>query len=78
MENNFCTESLNLVAWLIMHEQPIANTFFSNGVTLFCFNRTPEIEKLIKEYDNNLELKKFIVAFRKVKEIVKNNKLKNK
>lgn len=76
MDNYFHTKSLNLVAWLIANEIPIYKTVVLGNNTIFYFEHNEKVESLIQSYNSNEVLKKFISAFKYVKDVVRKNKNK--
>jgi len=71
MDKLFQTSSLNLVAWFLTKDIQIKEKVNIGDVTVFYFNRTDELQKAINEYNQNIELKKFITKFKQVREIIK-------
>jgi hypothetical protein len=69
--NIFQTSSLNIAAWLLTKEIEPKDYITVNGYTTFFYERSEELNKSLDEYDNNLELKKFIGKFKQVREMVK-------
>ena len=70
MNNYFYTQSLNIVAWLISKDFKIKETTKIDKGTLFCFERSESLNQAINDYNINIELKKFIGAFREVKKFI--------
>lgn len=71
MDKLFQTSSLNLVAWVLTKDIQIKEKVNIGDVTVFYFDRTDELQKAINEYNQNIELKKFITKFKQVREIIK-------
>lgn len=71
--NTFQTSSLNIVAWLMVKDRAVSDKKKINGKTIFYFDRDEDLQKDIDEYNNNIELKKFIGKFREVKDMAKQN-----
>jgi hypothetical protein len=71
MDNLFQTSSLNLVAWLLVKGQKIKDYVKIDNQTIFYFDRTDNLQDIINQYNNNVELKKFITKFREVRAIAK-------
>ena len=70
MNNYFSVMSLNLVAWLISKDFEIIETALINNQVTFFFEKSPELSEAINDYNNNIELKKFLGAFKQVKQIM--------
>jgi hypothetical protein len=70
-ENVFKTSSLNIASWLLVKEVEPLDYITVKGVTTFFYERSDVLDKYLTEYDNNVELKKFIGKFRQVREMVK-------
>jgi hypothetical protein len=72
MENYYFTQSLNIAAYLISKGYEVKKLENSStGITTFFFERSDGTFEAVKEYNNNDELKKFISAFREIKQMVK-------
>jgi hypothetical protein len=71
MRNYFYTESLNVAAWLVSRGFNIDNTTKIGNLTRFNFIRSEQLISEINNYNQNIELKKFITAFRDVKRLLK-------
>jgi hypothetical protein len=70
MKNYFYTSSLNMTAWLHSKRFEIVN-IVKLDKPIFYFTRTDELEKSINDYNNNIELKTFIGAFRYINQLTK-------
>ena len=70
MKNYYYTGSLNMASWLYSKGFEIINITKLDKAVLY-FDRSEELEKSIEEYNKNLELKKFITAFKEVKQQIK-------
>lgn len=74
MNEMFYCKSLNLVAY-IMSKGIEPHGFNDRGKNLtFYFLKDEQLKQVINSYNDNLELKSFISAFREVKELIKLNK----
>jgi hypothetical protein len=75
----FVTQSLNVAAWLISKGFVVMETVKicdNNDSNLsFCFERTNDLINSVDEYNGNVELKKFIGAFKDVKRMVVEGKM---
>lgn len=74
MNKYFTTQSLNVVAWLMSKGFAIDSTVNINNSTTFNFIKTQELMQSVNEYSNNITLKKFLSAYREIKDIVASNK----
>lgn len=68
MNELYYTQSTNLASYLVAHEYEIVGTRKTNGVTTFYFNKTDDLHDCVRKYNSDTELKKFIAAFKKVKQ----------
>lgn len=70
MKDFYYTSSLNVSAWLVANGFKVIKSIKLSSVVIY-FDRTKKLEECINKYNNNIELKKFISAFKDVKRIVK-------
>ena len=71
-KNLYFTQSLNVAAWLIHRDIEFkCKSIDDNGKVVFYFERTPDTKLAVDEYNSNQEIRGFITAFRKVKNIMK-------
>lgn len=71
--NMYRTESLNVAAYLKSRGfQPERKEDYGRKASIY-FESSKELYQAIEEYNNNDELKKFISAFREIKEFIRNN-----
>jgi len=69
VDSIFTTGSTNLAAFLYMNDiKPVQVTKINNQ-TYFLYVKTEELNVQIDNYNSNVELKEFISAFKKVKDI---------
>ena len=74
MSEMFYCKSLNLVAY-IMSKGIEPEGFNDRGKNLtFYFKKDQQLQQIIQSYNDNVELKEFIYSFKKVKELIKENK----
>ena len=71
MNNYYDVLSLNLAAYLRMKGFEIQRVKKTDKGVVFYFERTNELFDAVTEYNNNVELKKFISEFKHIKQIVK-------
>ena len=68
MDDLFYTHSLNLGAYIIANGiDPIGKREHENGKKVIYFAKTSELQKIVNNYNNDNEIKKFIGAFRELK-----------
>ena len=70
MNNYFTVMSLNMVAWLVSKGFPIVETATINNQITFFFEKSQALSEAINAYNSNIELKRFLGAFKQVKEMV--------
>lgn len=67
MNELYCTQSLNLAAFVMSKGfEPVGKRKSNGSVTIY-FNKTDELHDAVREYNRNEELKKFIASFRELK-----------
>ncbi|MED1863203.1 DUF5659 domain-containing protein [Fictibacillus nanhaiensis] len=67
MKDMYYTQSLNLAAYIMSKGiDPVGKTKSGKSVTIY-FNKTNELHDVVRDYNNQEELKKFISAFRELK-----------
>jgi hypothetical protein len=63
-----------MVAWLVSKGFEVVETSTVNNQITFFFEKSEELSDAISAYNSNIELKKFLGAFREVKAMVHQNK----
>lgn len=72
MQDLYYTQSLNLASYVMSKgHQPVGKSK-SNGTVTIYFTKTDELHNAVREYNTNTELKKFISAFRDLKNYLNN------
>jgi hypothetical protein len=71
MSNLFQTSSLNIVAWLMTMNIDSIEHAKINGQSIFYYERSTELQEALNSYNNNIDLKRFISCFKKIKDIIK-------
>lgn len=67
----YFTQSLNIAAFLLSKGFDVKKMEVSNtGITTFFFERSEGTHLAVKEYNNDEKLKKFIGAFREIKQMI--------
>jgi hypothetical protein len=74
MDIYFQTRSLNVAAYLIHKGFDVKSMPIIDGQTIFLFDGGDEVRNMVTEYNQNMELKNFIITFKKLKEIIRNNR----
>jgi hypothetical protein len=70
MNEYYVTQSLNVAAYLVCSGYKVKKTEKNSvGMTTFFFERSDEVYKAIDEYNNDEKLRKFIAAFREIKQM---------
>lgn len=72
MKDLYYTHSLNIAAYLVYKGFNIQGKVKSNTSTSFYFQRSKELDQAVIDYNNDIELKKFITAFKTVKDYMRN------
>ncbi|MDT0160245.1 DUF5659 domain-containing protein [Bacillus sp. AG4(2022)] len=73
MQELYYTQSLNLASFLMAKGfSPVGKRKIERGVTIY-FTKTDELHEAVREYNKNEDLKKFISAFRELKNYLNNN-----
>jgi hypothetical protein len=67
----YFTQSLNVAAFLLYKGFQVKNVLTTNGITTFYFDRCDEVFDAVRDYNTNTDLKKFITAFRDIKDMIK-------
>lgn len=72
MSDLYYTQSLNLAAYLMSKDfMPVGKRDSLKGVTIY-FNKTDALHDAVREYNRNIELKKFITSFKDLKSYLNN------
>jgi hypothetical protein len=72
MQDLYYTQSLNLASFLIAKGfEPVGKRKTNRSVTIY-FNKTDELHDTVRDYNKNDELKKFIAAFKDLKNYLNN------
>lgn len=70
----FYCRSLNLVSYIISKGiEPEGYNDRGKNLT-FYFKKNDDLQKVIDSYNDNIELKEFISAFKKVKDLIRESK----
>lgn len=72
MNNLYYTQSLNLASYIMANGiEPVGKTKSNGSVTIY-FDKTEQLHDIVKEYNKNDDLKKFISSFKKLKQYLNN------
>lgn len=66
----YYTQSTNLAAFLVMNGHEIVGKRKVKNVTTLYFKKSDTLHDCVREYNSDDNLKKFIAAFKTVKEIL--------
>lgn len=73
MKDLYYTQSLNLAAFVMSKGfKPVGKTKSNKSVTIY-FNKTDQLHDAVREYNKQEELKKFISAFKELKQYLNSN-----
>lgn len=70
MNELYYTQSTNLAAYLVMNGFEIVGNRKSNGKVTLYFPKSDLLHDCVRRYNSETELKKFISAFKTVKESI--------
>lgn len=71
MGDLYYTQSLNLAAYLkYKGKEPIKSETINN-ITTFYFDKDEKTHQIVRDYNSDIDLKKFITAFRDIKFMIK-------
>lgn len=68
----FYCKSLNLVAFIMSKGIKLDGYNTGRNKAVFYFEKSEQLDNVIKQYNDNEELKAFISSFKEVKDILKN------
>jgi hypothetical protein len=72
MKDLYYTQSLNLAAFIMSKGiNPVGKTKSSGSVTIY-FDKTDQLHDVVRDYNKQEELKKFIASFRDLKQYLNN------
>jgi hypothetical protein len=69
MENLYNTMSLNVAAFLKCNGIEVVKVEKKDGKAVFYFPKTPQVKTLVDMYFNDVTLKRFIIAFKDIKQM---------
>lgn len=72
MQDLYYTQSLNLAAFVMSKgHEPVGKSKSNGSVTIY-FKKTDQLHDAVREYNKHEDLKKFIGAFRELKNYLNN------
>ena len=71
MKDLYYTRSLNLAAYLKYRGKKPISSETIKGITTFYFDKDEETYHIVKDYNTNEDLKKFIFCFRDIKHMIR-------
>ncbi len=69
MNETYTTQSLNIAAYLKANKINPIHIEKINGKAMFHFPKSPEVKKLVEMYLDDSTLKRFIMAFKEIKDM---------